>query len=172
MTLQVHVRVPLNPSEDPKKVQEAVRNIFPGASLTPRDGWIECSLDSLAGLRALIRKQKILDASRRSLLASLEPDARRATFRLNKQAAFAGRVSFADDIASPLGDLAVTVEGDDLEALFKEMAPMTIRGIPVSEERAEQEIAKRRARRTAGPTKDFTTDDAHEWLQDEEEGPL
>lgn len=145
--LTVTVRTPLLPSEDPAKVRRAVTNIFSKATLEVRDGWLEASTNSLDDFRSLVRRQKILDAARKTLLRSLDASGTRATFELAKQAAAVGRLSFALE-NSPLGNLTVTVEGPGLEALFREIAPMTIRGIPVSEERAAQEIARRRARKT------------------------
>lgn len=144
--LQVRVRAVVHPSEDPGKVEKAVRNLFPNASLERGDGVVTAAADSLQDLRNLIWKQKILDASRRSLLRSVAEDNRHAAFRLNKMAAFKGRVSFSEELGSPLGDIEVAVEGPGLEDLFKEIAPMTLRGHPVSEEEAERELARRRAR--------------------------
>lgn len=143
--LRVSVSVPVRPSEDPAKVRKALVNVFPSARPHDLDGGLGAELDQLDDLRTLVRKQKIMDAARRSLLHSLDASGRRARFRLNKQAAFKGRLSFAEDLENPLGDVEVEVEGDGLEALFKEIAPMTIRGIPVSEERAEEELARRKA---------------------------
>jgi uncharacterized protein len=173
----VRIRAPVQPSEDAAKVEQAVRNLFPSAVIERRGDAVEARTDTLQDLRNLIRRQKILDASRRSLLRSLDASKTHARFLLNKQAAYKGRVSFSEDLASPLGDLEVDVAGEGLETLFKEMAPMTIRGHPVSEERAEEELAKRRARKKQAvtPEKDLETalegDDAwpDEAASDEEE---
>lgn len=170
--LRVRVRAPIRPSEDPAKVEQAVRHLFPNASYDRRPDEIEATADTLQDLRNVIWRQRILDASRRSLLRSLEPDGAHARFRLNKQAAYKGRLSFSEELASPLGDIEVVVEGEGLEPLFKEIAPMTIRGHPVSEERAEKEIAKRRKRKAAlAPVEDLkrelATDEEEEALDDE-----
>lgn len=127
---------------------QSLQALFPGVELRTREGWLEVETDSLESLRHLIWKQKILDAARRSLLRSLDPSGTHAAFQLSKQAAYAGRLSFSVE-RSPLGDIVVTVEGDDLERRFKDAAPMTIRGIPVSEEKAERHLEKLRKRRAS-----------------------
>lgn|GEM_PF-82853 len=147
--LRVRVHAPIRASEDPAKVEEAVRHIFPNATYEKGPKSIDATTDSLQDLRNVIWRQRILDASRRSLLRSLDEDGTRARFRLNKQAAYKGRLSFSEELSSPLGDIDVEVEGDGLEALFKEIAPMTLRGHPISEERAEKELAKRRLRKAS-----------------------
>lgn len=167
--VDVVIRTPLHASEDPTKVRRALHQLFPDARFEESRSEVVGRTGSLQPLARLLRKQKILDAARRVLLRSLEASGARATFRLHKQAAFAGRVSFATEGPGPLGDVVVTVEGEGLEALFKEMAPMTIRGVPVSEERAEQEVAKRRLRKAAahGPQARTAANDDDEDLDDE-----
>jgi uncharacterized protein len=139
----VRAHTPVRPSEDPKKVEAALRALFPSA--TPqRDGPVlRVETDSLKSIRDLIWKNKILDAARRLLLGSISQDGRTSRFVLSKQAAYVGALSFAVG-QSPLGDVTVEVEGDDLEALYKEMAPPTLSGRPVTEEQYEAYLEKRR----------------------------
>lgn len=145
---QVTVRTPVHPSEDADKVRRAVLNLFPAAQIELGGGELVARTESLAELRRLIWKQKILDAARKTFLRGLAETRTRGVFHLSKQAAFRGRVTFSVDPGA-LGDLEVTVEDPRLEALLKEMAPMTLRGIPISEERAEATLAERRARKHA-----------------------
>lgn len=168
--LEVVVRTPLNPSEDADKVKAAVLELFPGAEVTIEAGHLEAKTQTLEPLGRLLRKQKILDAARRTFLKSLDASGTRAVFRLSKQAAVRGRVSFSVETAA-LGDLVVTVRGEALESLFKRMAPMTLRGIPVSEERAEQEWAKRRSRKAARVTAEAKKKE-EDWNEEEEEDLL
>lgn len=177
IVLEVTVRAAVHASEDPAKVEAAVRHVFPDATFERTPDAIVATTDSLANLKSLIARQKTMDASRRSLLRSLLPEERRAVFRLNKQAAFKGRVSFTTDIHAPLGDLEVECRGPGLEDLFKEMAPMTIKGHPVSEERAEAEIARRRAMKRPPAEREIEgaivteEDDIDDLVGDPEEGP-
>lgn len=165
--VHVTVRVPLHASEAVAKVRKAVLNLFPNAEVQEHQGLLVAETDSLAELRVLIRKQKILDAARRTFLRGLDEPGTTSRFTLNKQAAYAGRVSFSIE-GSPLGDLETEAQDADLEALLKEMAPMTIKGIPVSEERAEAELARRKQAKLAQPLaaepleKDLDLEDAEE----------
>jgi predicted RNA binding protein with dsRBD fold (UPF0201 family) len=141
--LRVRVTTPLRPSEDPQRVQRAVQTILPDARIEMETARVVGDGDSLDGFRKLVWKQRILDAARRILLSSLTEDGRHASFSLNKQAAYAGLVSFSVGEA-PLGDVRVEVEGDHLESLFKEIAPPTLRGRPVSEEEYEEHLEYQR----------------------------
>lgn len=116
------METPLRPTESREKVRRTILNLFPearleeGESLTGRVG----SLDRFA---ELLRRQRIRDSSREVLLGSIR--GRRLVFHLNKQAAFARRVSFSAH--APLGDIRVTVVSDDLRTLVEDLAPATIR---------------------------------------------
>lgn len=144
--LSVRATTPLRPSEDPKKVERAMRTLFPGVELTQEKDRFVIETDSLKSIRDLIWKNKILDAARRILLGSLSQDGTKSRFDLSKQAAYAGTLSFAVGHA-PLGDVTVEVEGEHLESLFKEIAPPTLNGRPVTEEQYEQQMEKRRKAR-------------------------
>lgn len=121
----VRITCPVNPSEDPDKVLAAIRSIFPDAELELGDRGYEGAAPSLDGFGRLIRRQKILDASRSILLKNMHGSTTRMS--LNKQVATVGKVSFAD--RNPvLGAIDVTVEDDDLETLIDRVAPMTVDG--------------------------------------------
>ena len=121
----VSIVCPVNPSEDPEKVLSAIRSIFPDAELELREGGYEGTAPSLDGFGRLIRRQKILDASRAVLLKNMHGN--RTHMSINKQVATVGKVSFAD--RSPvLGAIEVRIEDDDLEALIDRVAPMTVDG--------------------------------------------
>ena len=121
----VRIICPVNPSEDPEKVLAAVKAVFPDADLELGENGYEGTASSLDGFGRLIRRQKILDASRSILLKNMHGSTTRMS--LNKQVATVGKVSFAD--RNPvLGAIDVTVEDDDLEALIDRVAPMTVDG--------------------------------------------
>ncbi len=148
--LRARASTPLYPSEDPQKVRQALRHLFPDVEPTSVGEELVVETVSLDHFRKLIWKQRILDAARKTLLRSIDASGSRATFHVGKQAACNGHVSFAVERDVPLGNIEIEIEGDDLEATFKGMAPMTLRGHPVSEEKAEKELAKRRAARAVG----------------------
>jgi predicted RNA binding protein with dsRBD fold (UPF0201 family) len=51
----------------------------------------------------------------------------RTVFDLNKQAAFAGRISFTEERAV-LGTIRVTIEDEDIDAAINIVAPATVDG--------------------------------------------
>ena len=121
----VTITCPVNPSEDPEKVLAAVKVVFPDADLELGENGYEGTASSLDGFGRLIRRQKILDASRSILLKNMHGN--RTHMSLNKQVATVGKVSFAD--RNPvLGAIEVIVEDDDIELLIDRVAPMTVDG--------------------------------------------
>ena len=121
----VRVSVPVFPSEDPKKVEQAVRNIFPDAVLEVEDGRMEGTAD-LDHFSNLIRRQKILDTAR-SVMFKGQRGEDRTVFSMNKQVAFAGKISFTEE-RTILGAIRVTVEDDNVAAFIDMIAPNTVDG--------------------------------------------
>ena len=119
-----HVRVetPIHPTENPDKVMTALRSLFPDLRVESREGRIIGTTENLDRLRELIRNQRIRDTARRQLLAGRRGD--RTEVSLSKQAAFVGVVNFA--VSSPLGDITVEIESDDLEAAIDYVAESTL----------------------------------------------
>lgn len=116
------METPIRPTESARRVRTAVLNLFPEARLEEEES-LQGPAGSLDRFAELLVRQRIRDSSREVLLGSVR--GRRLVFRLNKQAAFAGRVSFSAH--APLGDIRVTVVSDDLRGLIQELAPATIR---------------------------------------------
>ena len=124
MTL-VSISCPVNPSEDPEKVRAAIMSIFPDATLESDDKGFRGEAPGLDRFSQLIRKQKILDATRAILITGVRGN--RTRMMLNKQVATVGKVSFAD--RNPvLGAIEVFVEDDDLLGLIDRVAPITVDG--------------------------------------------
>ena len=122
----IRVRAPCHGTESLAKVKIAILNLFPDASFTREDDEVEADAPTFRTLREKIRTQKIRDAARGALRQGVDGDSLR--FTLNKQAAYAGRVSFAAN--SPLGDLEVVIQGEDPEAIIDELAESTTRPPP------------------------------------------
>ncbi|MEM2105104.1 MAG: RNA-binding domain-containing protein [Candidatus Bathyarchaeia archaeon] len=114
--VKVFVEVEVNPTEDEGKVKRAVENIFgsitfqskpsrKGITLIGEAG----GLEALTKLYNLLRRERIRDAARSVLFEGLGE--RTINFCLNKQAAFAGHISFSKETAeSPLGPIKVKIE--------------------------------------------------------------
>lgn len=120
----VSVFCQVNPSEDPEKVRMAVLSIFPDAELERTGGGFKGTA-SLDRFSKIIRRQKILDATRGVMLSGMKGDTTR--FSLNKQVATVGKVSFADR-RPVLGAIEVTVTDNQLEVLIDRVAPVTVDG--------------------------------------------
>jgi len=119
---RVSVEAPTHPTESPEKVETALRNLFPDLRIEPAPGRIVGTTENLDRLRELIRTQRIRDTARRQLLAGRREN--RTTVSLSKQAAFVGVVNFA--ASSPLGDIVVEIESDDLGAAIDYVAESTV----------------------------------------------
>ena len=120
----VTISCPVNPSEDPDKVAAAILHIFPDAELELSDSGFEGTA-TIKHFSNLIRKQKILDATRGVMLKNRRND--RTWVNLNKQVATVGKVSFADK--NPvLGAIEVCIQDDDIEGLIDIVAPVTVNG--------------------------------------------
>ncbi len=73
-----------------------------------------------------------MDAARKSLFAGVRGDL--LEFSLNKQAAFAGRVSFCgSESESPLGPIRFLVGCPNPTLLIEWLAPKTVQGRPIRE---------------------------------------
>lgn len=112
----LHVDAEVNPTESEDKVKKAVENMFGCISTTVkpmRRGSIlvgEASgNEPLGRFCGLLSREHIRAAARTVLLGGM--DKKTVSFCLNKQAAFAGHVSFAEETAeSPLGPIRVKIE--------------------------------------------------------------
>jgi predicted RNA binding protein with dsRBD fold (UPF0201 family) len=126
--LTVTVTAPVRPTEDRGKILSALRLIFPDGSVAEEEDSIRIDCNSLDNFSEMVRRQRILDATR----ATLRRAARGAstTFTLNKQAAAVGRISFEEG-RQPLGGIHVTIETEDeaaLEQFIDKVAPRTVDG--------------------------------------------
>ncbi|KPV64191.1 MAG: hypothetical protein AOA66_0371 [Candidatus Bathyarchaeota archaeon BA2] len=129
--VDVHVEVEVNPTEDPEKVRKAVENIFGSVEFevkTHGRGSLLIAkskgIDGLTKLYNLLRRERIRDAARGVLFDGLEEKS--TVFYLNKQVAYAGRISFSKPVAeSPLGPIKVQIRCDNPRELIEWLAPKT-----------------------------------------------
>lgn len=113
------------PSEDPGKVSEAIQRIFPDASVEMSERRVDATAEDLDNFKLQLRKQRILDTARSVMLKGQSGG--RTVFRMNKQVAFVGKISFAEE-RTVLGTIEVTVEDDDISAVIDATAPVTFDG--------------------------------------------
>ncbi|MFQ6106898.1 MAG: RNA-binding domain-containing protein [Thermoplasmata archaeon] len=117
--MRVEVEAPCNPTEDVKKVEKAVKKIFPDLEISIKAGRLIGTGSSIGRFGECLKDQRIRSAARAVLLSS--QTANRVTFTLNKQVAFIGKVSFGS--GSPLGDISVTIVDDDIDSIIDSIAP-------------------------------------------------
>ena len=117
--IQVVVEVEVNPTEDLEKVKKAITNLFPAATIDVRSGGrkslLVATTEGTKGLTEFyisLRQERILAAARRVFRRGTQGNY--ITFYLNKQVAYAQRISFCDPFGeSPLGPIQVKVRCDD-----------------------------------------------------------
>ena len=130
MQVKVRFTAEVNPTEDRGKLQKAVVN------LTGFDASVEerveagrlmlvCEREgagSLGRLKSMLESQRIREAARVVLARGMR--ANRIMIAFNRQAAFAGKVSFSDSPDdSPLGPIRVEIEADDPYGVIDWVAP-------------------------------------------------
>ena len=126
--MRVHGEAEVRPTEDREKVEKAVLNVLRGEiAYQAIDEWsgrivIEGKdLSSLERLKMIVQRDRIRAAARSVLRRSVEDN--RIIFFLNKQAAYAGHVSFsAPEGESPLGPIRIIIELEKPEEMIDWLA--------------------------------------------------
>ncbi|MEB3755545.1 MAG: hypothetical protein GSR79_01605 [Desulfurococcales archaeon] len=134
MEVEVVVEAEVRPTEDSEKVRKAINNIFEGeVRLEGNIARLECrNLSCLARFHLKLRQQRILDTARSVLKRGTFGEY--IEFMLNKQAAFAGKVSFVTDPdESPMGPIRVLIRHPDPVEVIDWLAPKTSHGKPIWE---------------------------------------
>lgn len=141
-SLRIILEAEVHPTEDERKVLQAMKSIVPFNEEIDDVEIIEGRVkilrvrkeghDSLLKLRNSLRSNRVLDTARSLLLS------RRGTIRplrFHKQAALTGKVNLVDEEEfSPLGVITLRIEYDgDPLILADWLAPKTERGEPVGE---------------------------------------
>lgn len=127
--VNVKISCPVYPSESDELVLEAVMRIFPEASMSRTDEGYEGFTDNIDNFSLIVRRHRILDATRSVVYKGRQGD--KTEFTLNKQAAFAGKVSFCPE-DTVLGAIKVCMYGENLEDFIDEKLPRTFEGREVT----------------------------------------
>jgi predicted RNA binding protein with dsRBD fold (UPF0201 family) len=127
----IHVETEVNPTEAEEKVKMAITNLF-GNMLTHTKPSYRGSVltaeakgqEAPVKLRNLLRMDRVRDAARKVFFARLR--GKTISFCLNKQVAFAGHISFSEEVGeSPLGPLRIRIECENPRQLIDWLAPRT-----------------------------------------------
>lgn len=124
MKCEMKAKTTLNPTEDLDKVITALSNIFDYDQLEIDDDYISVTgeRDSLLKLKEALEKRRIRNTARKIMIKGSHDKV--VFFKLNKQAAFSGVVNFAEDNISPLGEIKVKIETDNIERFIDWIAPL------------------------------------------------
>lgn len=127
--ISVHVEVEINPTEDLKKIKQAVENVFGAVTFKVESRkWGQLLLakttgtEGLTKLRNILARERIRAAARKVLLGGMGQNS--VTFYLNKQVAYAGHISFSQKTAeSPLGPISVQISCSGPRELIEWLTP-------------------------------------------------
>ena len=121
--MNIVVKAKCYPTEEREKVCQAIHNIFPNGEIFG-DDCLVLELDSVDKLRELIWDTQIRDSARSVLFRGKTDNSLK--FKLNKQAAFMGKISFQDEHTA-LGSIYVSISDDDIDQVIDYLAESTIR---------------------------------------------
>jgi predicted RNA binding protein with dsRBD fold (UPF0201 family) len=136
MNYRVDVRItaPVQDTEVPERVVEAVTELFPEADAQVEDGRVVAHARALDRFAERLREQRILDTARAHLREHRHGEG--FAVDLKKQAAREGVINFVVGSPAELGDVHVdvTVDEPSVEAFIEFLAPPTDEdGTPVEE---------------------------------------
>lgn len=136
----LRIETEVRPTEDAGKVLRAISNLFTvethsivEATPYPRLIAESRNIKSLLKLHGMLRQDRVLDAARKVFESGII-DGRILRFKLHKQSAYAGHISFVhSDAESPLGPIKVTIESNAVKEIVDWLAPKTSEGRPLWE---------------------------------------
>lgn len=128
--IDVRIEAQVKPTERTERVGEAIRTLFPTATIEIRDDRITAETHDLSHFRERLFEQRILDTARGVFFDRRGPNG--FTFELKKQAALQNVVNFAVGNPSELGDIQVAIEVHEPEVseFIDYLAPATQDGTP------------------------------------------
>ena len=120
ISCKIEIFSSINSSEDPKKIETAILNIFPNAKIkTDNFSIISNSKDLhlLEKIYDVIHSNQSQKIYQRQLEKNLENDT--TWFYLNKQAAFVGTVALCEEAEeSPLGPIKVVLTSSNIDRII------------------------------------------------------
>jgi hypothetical protein len=120
ISCKIEILSSINLSEDPKKIETAILNIFPNAKLkTDNFSIISNSKDLhlLEKIYDVVHSNQAQKIYQRQLEKNLDTDS--TWFYLNKQAAFIGTISLCEEVEeSPLGPIKVILTSPNIDRII------------------------------------------------------
>jgi hypothetical protein len=117
---KIEIVCPVNLSEDPDKVIQAISNIFPHSNIKNENFSIKAQSNELKSLEK-IYESIVSTQSQKSYTRNLENnlDGNSTWFFLNKQAAFVDQVAICDEAEeSPLGPIKVILNSSNIDGII------------------------------------------------------
>ncbi|WP_049981164.1 RNA-binding domain-containing protein [Halolamina rubra] len=130
-SIDVTIEAPVQATEVPERVEDAVTNLFPDAEFRREPDRFVAESHSLDAFSDVLHEQEILDTARREFFDGMDEEG--FAFALKKQPAFEGVVNFAVGSEDELGDIRVRVDvrEPDVESFVDHVAPPTEEGRPI-----------------------------------------
>lgn len=119
--VEIRLRTHCYPTEDRERIVRAMSCLFPDVEVSGVEE-LEGVSHSTEAFAEQLKRQRIRDSARGVLRRGLHGNT--VTFRLNKQVATIGKVSFSVE-SHPLGDIDILMSADDISALIDSIAPRT-----------------------------------------------
>ena len=118
---KIDVYCSINPSEDPKKVKQAITNILFNVDIEINKESLKATstnLESLEKIYEAIHSHRSKNAYRHQLNQNLRDDS--SWFYLNKQAAFANTIALCSESEeSPLGPIKIVLISKNIDAIIE-----------------------------------------------------
>ena len=117
---KIEMSCPVNPSEDPAKVEKAIANIFSNSTIKYENFTMFAQSKELRSFEKIyetIHNNQSQKTYSRNLENNLENDT--TWFFLNKQAAFVERIAICEEPEeSPLGPIKVTLTSSNIDGII------------------------------------------------------
>ena len=117
---KIEMFCPVNPSENPKKIQKAISNIFPYSTIKTENFSLNSQSNDLKSLEKIyetIHTKQSQKIYRRNLEKNLENNT--TWFYLNKQAAFVEKIVICEKAdESPLGPIKVILTSSYIDTII------------------------------------------------------
>ena len=107
---QIALYADIKPTEDPDKVKQAIKNLFPDAQIDIQNTKLVAHSNTLDRFRELLKRQCIRDSARSLLLKDCVENT--LFFKLNKQLAYVDKINFAV-VDHPLGEITIHITCDN-----------------------------------------------------------
>jgi predicted RNA binding protein with dsRBD fold (UPF0201 family) len=119
--VEIRLRTHCYPTEDRERIVAAMSSLFPDVEVSGIEH-LEGVSHSLEVFAEQLKRQRTRDAARAVMRRGLRDDT--VSFRLNKQVATVGKVSFSEE-EHPLGDIEVEISAEDISGMIDMVAPST-----------------------------------------------